>query len=357
MGLLVGCHSTTKSTSTAPRQAVSVVEAQLDTLAPQLTFVGYLQSNFSAVIQPRVNAYLLAVHFREGMPVRRGQRLFTLDARQLQTSRLSAEAALSSARAQLTEAQNNYERALPLAQIEAISQTQMDQYEAEFAAAKASVRSAEQSLRSAELQVGYTQIFSPIDGIIASISAHAGDYVGPGTQFEVLTSISNLDTLSVDLAIPMNQYLQLGGDRRAIYENADFLHNIRLWLSDGTSYPYAGSYGYTHKEVSSTSGTLLISVNFPNPDLQLKAGQFARVRAEVGRPQPRVLVPQRCISQTQGIYSLWVVKPDSTVEYRRVVPGSLFGDRWAVQSGLSAGEQVVISGLQKLHNGQKVRIQ
>lgn len=355
--LLPSCHGKQQTARKAPPQVVRMAEVQSDTLAREMTFVGYLQSNFSAVIQPRVNGYLLSAHFQEGMPVRKGQRIFTLDAAPLQTTRLSALASLESARAQLLEAQNNYERAQPLARLEAISQTQMDQYTAQYAAATAAVRSAEQSLRSAELEVGYTQITAPIDGIIASTSAHAGDYVGPGTQFEVLTTISNLDTLSVDLAIPMNQYLLLGGDREAIYENRDFVRRIRLRLSDGSLYGEEGTYNYTHEEVSTSAGTLLISVNFPNPRQHLKAGQFARVEALVGKPQPLLLVPQRAVSQQQGSASVWVVRPDSTVEYRSVVLGDTYGEQWAILSGLKPGEWVVEVGLQKLQNGERVTIQ
>lgn len=337
-----------------PPLQVEVAEAVVDTLADRMTFIGYLASNYDAVIQPRVNGYLIAKRFEAGMPVKKGQLLFTIDADQLSTTQRSARAQLNSARAQELEARNNYERAVPLAKINAISQTQLDQYTAQYAAARAAVQSAEQSLRNASLQVGYTRIAAPIDGIVAYSAVHEGDYVGPGTRFEVLTTLSNLDTLTVDLALPMNRYLKYAAGRGSVYDNAGLLANIRLILADGSEYPASGRYCYTRKNVAQSTGTLVLVVAFPNPDLRLKAGEFARVTADVGQPQPRVLVPQRCVSQAQGINSVWVVLPDSSVEYRQVTLGDTFGTMWCIDRGVAAGERILVTGQQKVRSGAKV---
>ena len=301
--LLAGCRRHKPQTAMPPLR-VGVAEAVTDSVPNRMEFIGYLASNFDAVIQPRVNGYLLTKQFANGMPVKRGQLLFTIDPDQLSTSMLAAEAALQSARAQAIEARNNYDRAVPLARINAISQSQLDQYTAQYKAAEATVRSAEQTLSSARMNVGYTELRSPIDGIISNTSAHVGDYVGPGTQFGVLTTISNIDTLTVDVAIPMAQYLRSAGPRTSIFDNAGLLTDIRLMLADGTEYPYEGLYDYTRKDVSSTTGTLVLVVMFPNPDRSLKPGQFARVEASVGPVRPRVVVPQACVSQAQGVNSV-----------------------------------------------------
>ena len=350
---LVGCGQR-KPKPEVPVLRIPVVAATVDSLPERMDFIGYLASNFDAVIQPRVNGYLSAKHFDAGMPVRRGQLLFTIAPDQLSTSMLAAQAALESARAQAVEAKNNYDRAVPLARINAISQAQLDQYTARYKAAAASVRSAEESLRSAKMNVGYTELRSPIDGFVGNSSAHAGDYVGPGTRFDVLTTVSNTDTLSVDVALPMAQYLALTDNRASIYDNADLLSDIRLVLSDGREYPLEGRYGYTRKNVSDATGTLVLVVKFPNPEQRLKPGQFARVRAAVGAARPRVLVPQQCVAQLQDQSAVWVVAADSTVRYRSVVTGPTFGTRWSIESGLQPGERVVVSGRQKLRNGEKI---
>lgn len=338
----------------APRLTVETVQAVAEQVPLRMRFIGTLASNFDAVIQPRVNGYLLSTAYESGSPVRKGQLLFTIDPAQLSTSMLEAQASLESARAQLAEARNNYERAVPLAKIDAISAAQLDQYTARYKAAEASVRSMEQALRSAEMNVGYTELRSPIDGIAANTPAHIGDYVGPGTQFEILTTVSNIDTLTVDLAIPVAQYLKAAGRDKPVYDNEELLTDIRLTLSDGSVYPQAGRYGYTRKDISSTTGTIVVVVRFANPGQRLKPGEFARVDAQVGPSRPTVVVPSRSVNQTQDIYSVWVVGPDSTVSYRRVTLGETLGERQCIDEGLAAGERIVLTGSQKLRNGAKV---
>lgn len=350
---LGGCRKPAKQAQMPPLRVV-VAEAVADSVPNRMSFIGYLSSNFDAVIQPRVNGYLTSKRYENGMPVKRGQLLFTIDPVQLSTTMLAAQAQLQSARAQAAEAKNNYTRAVPLAKINAISQSQLDQYTAQYKAAEASVRAAEQTLSSASLNVGYTQLRSPIDGIAEHTAAHVGDYVGPGTQFSVLTTVSNLDTMTVDVALPMSQYLRYAGIRRSLYDNEGLLSNIRLVLADGVTYPYEGLYDYTRKDVSNATGTLTIVVMFPNPEQSLKPGQFARVETNVGPSRLQVIVPQRSVSQVQGINSVWVVRPDSVAEYRRVELGDTYGGGWCIRSGVEAGEQVVVSGQQKLRNGAKV---
>lgn len=354
MLLAAGCEKPKPKGASMPPLHLQTAVARLDSAALHRSFVGSIEANYSATIEPRVSGYLRSVHFASGMPVRRGQRLFVIAGDELQSSRLEAEASLQSARAELIEARNNYERALPLARIEAISATQLDQYTAQYAAAEAAVRSAEQRLRSATLQEGYTLIASPIDGIVASTSAHEGDFVGPGTRFEVLTTISNLDTVQVALSLPMADYLAVRGEAAESYQNEGFLSDIRLYLSDGRLYPYAGRYDYTRKDISPSEGTLQLVVRFPNPEGALKAGQFARVVAEVGPRNPYVVVPSEAVSEQQGSYSVWVVASDSTVHYRTVEPGPLLPAGQALSGGLKPGERVLIDGAQKVHQGAKV---
>lgn len=180
--LAAGCESRKKPEAMPPLRVVTA-RAAADSLPVRMSFIGYLESNYDAVIQPRVNGYLASKRYENGMPVKKGQLLFTIDPVQLSTTMLAAEAALQSARAQEIEAKNNYERAVPLSKINAISRSQLDQYTAQYEAAAAAVRSAEQTLRNAQLEVGYTNLYAPIDGIIEHTPAHVGDYVGPGTQF------------------------------------------------------------------------------------------------------------------------------------------------------------------------------
>lgn len=351
---LCGCDHSSVTTTPSMPTSVEVVTAQSRLVPDRQSFVGRIVGNYQAVIQPRVSGYLLSRHFESGMPVKRGDLLFEIDAGLLRTTLLTARASLESARAQAVEAKNNYERAIPLAEINAISQSQLDQYRAQHLAAEASVRTAEQQLRNASLEVGYSRIYSPIDGFIEAPEAHVGDYVGVGTAFSTLTKVINIDTVSVDISLPLRQYMRYIEPNRPIYENENLLSEITLFGSDGTPYPLRGTYNYTRTEISDAAGTLAIVVNFPNPDYRLKAGEFARVEANIGTPQPSITIPQRSVVQTQGQSSVWVIRPDSTAEYRRVTLGNTSGEWWIVEEGLREGEEVVVGGTQRLRNGMKV---
>lgn len=319
-----------------------------------MQFIAPISANYSATIQPRISGFLLSSTFENGMPVKRGDLIFTLDDAPQRANRLAAEASLSSAKAKAAEAKRNYERAIPLARINAISQTQLDQYTAENLAAIASVKSAEQNLRNARLEESYTRIYAPISGIISSSAATAGDYIGPGTQFSTLTTIQSIDTVAVDLAIPMREYLATSGRTSFSYDNASFLSDIRLRVADGSEYPEKGFYKFTRQSIATEMGTIVIVVGFRNPDYALKTGQFARVTASLGGNKERIVVPQQAVTQIQNISSVWIIRPDSTAEYREVQLGNTAGEWWIVESGVEKGEVVATTGLQKLRNGMKV---
>lgn len=349
---ICSCKERAKSSNSPLEIDVTVVDEVL--LPNTMQFIAPIAANYSATIQPRISGFLLSSSFKNGMPVKRGDLIFTLDDAPQRANRLAAEAALSSAKAKAAEAKRNYERAIPLARINAISQTQLDQYTAENLAAIASVKSAEQTLRNARLDESYTRIYAPISGIISTSAATAGDYIGPGTQFSTLTTIQNIDTVGVDLAIPMREYLALSGRKEFSFDNASLLSDIRLRVADGSEYPEKGFYQYTRQSIASEMGTIVLVVGFRNPDYALKVGQFARISASLGGDKERVVVPQRAVSQVQDISSVWVIRPDSTAEYREVALGNTAGEWWIVESGVAKGEVVATTGLQKLRNGMKV---
>ena len=350
--IFASCKQRAKVSNAPLTIEVETVTGEL--LPNTMQFIAPISANYSATIQPRISGFLASSSFENGMPVKRGQLIFTLDDAPQRANRLAAEASLSSAKAKAAEAKRNYERAIPLARINAISQTQLDQYTAENLAAIATVKSAEQSLRNARLEEGYTRIYAPISGIISSSAATAGDYIGPGTQFSTLTTIQSIDTVAVDLAIPMRDSLAASGRTAFSYNNASLLSDIRLRVADGSEYPEKGFYKFTRQNIASEMGTIVIVVGFRNPDYALKTGQFARVTASLGSDKERIVVPQRAVSQIQNISSVWVIRPDSTAEYREVELGNTAGEWWIVESGVAKGETVATTGLQKLRNGIKV---
>lgn len=355
--VLCGCK---KQHHTPQQQAVprmDVVEVTRENVYQRMTFTSRLSANSEVVIQPRVSGYLLAKHYEKGRPVRKGQLLYEIDPSQLNLNVLSDQASLEAARVSLLEAEKNYERAIPLAELAAISQSALDQYRASFASAQAQVRMAEAALRNSQINLQYSKIYAPISGIIGETAASVGDYVGAGTQFSTLSTISDTEKVTAEISLPMATYyairnVEFGAE--PTYDNDTLLSDIRLILDDGVVYPYAGKYSYTEKDVGSQSGAIVLVVEFPNPDGTLKAGQYASVSANVGSRAGALLVPQQAVSQVQNVNSVWVVRPDSTLEYRPVVLGDTFGTMWIVRQGVNAGERVLVSGQMKARNGAKI---
>ncbi len=338
-----------------PPIKVEIAKAQIQSISDRLEVASKIEGLNNAVIQPRVDGFLTTIAYDDGMPVKRGQLLFQIDPASLSTSLFSARASLESARASELLAQRNYERALPLAQIDAISQSDLDQYRATYKAAKASTKSAEEALRSAELNIGYTDIYSPLDGIAEACSATVGDYVGPSTLQNKLTTISYLDTVVVDISIPTATYLKhVEGKQGQSYDNSSLLSNITLVLSDSTIYNHKGEYYYTKKDTPSTTSSVVIVAKFANPELKLKQGMFSRVRCDIGSARECIVVPQSAVSQMQGVNSVWIVAKDSTATYRQVKTAGRRDGLWIVEQGVEPGDEVITAGGLKMHSGAKV---
>lgn len=352
--LSTGCIHKPSSQNKAPQLEIEVSEVVADSIIMRYEFVTHLASSYDAVIQPRVSGYLLRSNVKAGEPVKRGDLLFELDANLLSTSLLAAQADLSSAQAKESEARSNYERAQPLAFQGAISRSQMDDYKTTYESARQAVRSARQQLKNAQLQVGYARIYSPIDGIAANPTAHVGDYVGVGTQFPTLTTISNMDTLQAEVSIPTSLYLRYASSGRATYENRGLLSDVTLYLDNGEEYKYKGIYDYTKQNISPTAGTITLVVDFPNPDAYLKVGEYACIEVGMGQKQRCVLVPQQAVESSQGINYVWVIDNDNVAHYRRVELREAYDSQFILSSGVQAGERVALTGGQKLREGMKV---
>ncbi len=355
ISITISCKTKKSKESEMPPLKVEVITVSVDSLYNSINIASQIKGINNAVIQPRVNGFLLATHYQGGMPVKRGELLFTIDPSTFSTTLYSAKASLESARASEVLAQRNLQRAEPLAAIEAISQSDLDQYRATYKAAKATTKSAEEALRSAQLEIGYTKIYAPINGIAAKTSASVGDYIGPGTLESELCTISQTDTVCVELPIATSKYLNyISGKTSGTFNNETLLSDISLTLPDSTIYAYPGQYYYTLQDTPQASSTVVIVAKFANPELRLKEGMFARVRANIGERMACITIPKTAVNQLQGVNSVWVVKRDSTAQWREVTLGNSLGDSWAIVSGIDEGEQVIVSGSLKLHNGVKV---
>lgn len=350
----LACTHKKSKTEGMPPVEVEVITAETQSVPYRYTFVSQTSSNLDFTIEPRVNGYLLSKNYRSGQPVKRGDLLFEIEPAPYQISLSKARANVASAQSTLTNAEANFNRVEPLAKIQALSQSELDAATAQLRAARAGYNVAMQELNNAKLQLSYTKIYAPHDGIGSSSKAVPGDYVGVGTNFAVLATVSYIDSVAVDLSLPMTKYLEISSDNEPSYKNKSLLSDIQMELSDGSIYPQKGIYNFTKTEVDNSADAIILQVLFSNLDYALKAGQFVKVTATIGEPQSVVVIPQICVTQTQNIYNVWVVTPDNTAQFRAVTLGDTVSDNYVVKTGLSAGEKVITGGFFKLRNGAKV---
>lgn len=351
--LLFSCKGKDKKME-MPLLDIEVVAAKEEFVPYRYTFVSTTESANSYIIEPRISGYLNSKNYSDGMPVKKGELLFTIDPESYQLAVDRADASLASAKSTLVNAQSNYDRVKPLADLKALSQSDLDDAIASLASAKAQYNVALAEKNSALLDLSYTIIRAPHKGIISTTNAAKGDYIGVGTDFEELATIYEIDTIAINLSFPMAKYLTLRKKIGESYSNADLLSDITLTLSDNSLYPHTGIYSFTKSVVNEESGAITFQVLFPNPNYMLKPNQFARVVATVGEVDKKIIIPQKSVSQSQNIYSVWVIDKDKKAEYRQVVIGGESGSDFIIESGLTANELVATNGFFKLREGMTV---
>jgi membrane fusion protein (multidrug efflux system) len=241
------------------------------------------------------------------------------------------------------------DRIRPLAAQNAISQKDLDDSIGMEQSTRADVLSAKASVERAQLELGFTKIMSPIDGIAGIANAQIGDLVGtPGSP--ELTTVSALDPIRVYVAVSEQEYMQRAQDKDAGKEPSA---ELQLFLADGALYPHRGTFGFADRQVDVKTGTIRVATLFPNPGNVLRPGQYAKVRA-VTKSGGALLVPQRAVTELQGRYQVAVVGPDNKVELRPVKVGDRVESLWIIREGLKAGERVVAEGVQKVKDGMVV---
>ena len=314
--------------------------------------VGTIDGMVNAVIKAQVNGYLMKQNYDEGAFVQKGHLLFEIDPRKFQAALDQAKGEWAKAKAQFVKTELDVKRDKPLAEGGAISQKELDDsIQANFAA-KASVASARAAVEQAELNLTFSKIIAPIDGVVGIAKAQIGDLVGPGDE---LASMSTLDPIRVYISLSEQEYLRFAEKIRQGYKDReDPKSNLELLLADGTIYPAKGQVFVTDRQLDVKTGTIRVAARFPNPDNILRPGQFARVRAVTQTKQGALLVPQRAVTELQGGYQVAVVTADNKVEIRPVKVGARTGNLWVVEEGLAAGERVVAEGLQKIQAGMTV---
>lgn len=311
-------------------------------------WIGVLDGFVNATIRAQVSGYLTRQNYREGQLVRKGQVLFEIDPRSFQAALNKAKAQLSQQKARHEQAKANLSRIKPLAVKNAVSQKDLDDAIGTELSASSSVEAAQAAVEEAQLNLEFTKITSPIDGIAGIAKTQLGNLVGPNTQ-EELTSVSTLDPIKVYINISEQEYLKAAESGKQVEDLP-----LELILGDGSIYPHQGHFAIMDRQIDPTTGTMKIGALFPNKDNILRPGQYGRIRATIRLKQGALLIPQRAVTEIQGKYLVAVVGADNKVDIRPVQVGERIGSDWIIDKGLNPNEQVVAEGTQKVRAGMTV---
>jgi membrane fusion protein (multidrug efflux system) len=339
----------------APVPAVRVVTVEQKDVAVASEWVGTTTGNVNAQIYPKIQGYLLKQNYKDGSPVKAGDLLFEIDDRQAQAAYNDAKGQLARAQAILVKSQQDVTRYTPLAAEGAVSQMELDNAVQARAAGAAQVESARAALDNAKLNLDWSKVRSPIDGVAGIANAQVGNLVSPQT---LLTDVSQLDPIKVSVQVNEIEYLRFAKRRHEADASGKPREPIALTLilADGSTYAEPGRFNVAGLDVAKTTGTIELQALFPNPKILLRPGQFAKVRAATEQLQGALVIPQRAVGELQGRKQVVVVGPDDKVVIKAVTLGPTSGSDVVVTEGLEAGERVVVEGAQRVRNGMVVKI-
>jgi membrane fusion protein (multidrug efflux system) len=340
-----------------PPPDVSVVETQAQDVPLYLEFVGQTFGLKDIAIRARVEGFLEGLHFQEGGEIKKDDLLYTLESQPFEEKVAARMSAVAETETMLAKAKGDLDRIKPLAEINAVSQSDLDEAAAAYEAGMSSVEAAKATLRAAKIELSYTKIYSPIDGIIGKSQAKVGDFVGRDPNPVILNTVSQVDTILVTFFITETQYLEvarhLAGTDPAQTDNRG--PSLELILIDGSVYGHAGKVDFVDREVDTTTGAMLVQASFPNPEKLLRPGQFVRVKIRGQVVKGGILIPQRCVMELQGLHNVYVVDSSNKAEIREITVGPKVGSNWLITEGLKPGEKVVFEGLQKVRDGAAVK--
>jgi membrane fusion protein (multidrug efflux system) len=350
---LIGCKPKPQAATPPPPMVEVTVVTQAD--VPVIhEWIGVLDGLVNAQIRAQVTGYLTRQNYREGDPIKTGEMLFEIDPRPFQAALDQAKGVLAQAEARLGKTELDVKRYAPLVKDRAISQEEYDDAVQANLEAKAAVVSAKAQVEQAQLNLGFTRITSPIDGIASIARAQLGDLVGPSTGN--LTTVSTIDPIKAYYYVTEQAYInftKLFSTEAGRTQRLKQL-DIELVLTDGSVYAHKGQIYAVDREIGPTTGALRVEALFPNPDSVLRPGEFARLKVKFELRRDSLLVPQRAVSELQGTYQVAVIEPDNKIHIQQVRVGDRSGNLWVIEGGLQPGQQVVVEGLQKVREGMTV---
>lgn len=341
-----------------PPPVVEIAEVVQKDIPIVHEWVGTTDGLVNATILAQVAGYLISQDYKEGEQVKKGKTLFEIDPRPFQAVLDETKGNLSRMEAVYINAHANFLRHKPLLDSGAISKEAFDSYLSADKSADGQVLAAKAAVEKAQLDLGFTKITSPIDGVAGIAKAQVGDLVGPTGQSRELTTVSTIDPIKVKFFISEQDYINWM-KRLAITSPASVLEQAKtmqaeMILQDGSVYPHEGKFYAMDRQVDLRTGTLGVQAVFPNPNYLLRPGQFVRLRVLIDTKKRALLVPQRAVTELQGMYEVAVVDTGNKVDIRNVKPGERYGSLWEIEDGLKLGERVIAEGVQKVRQGMPV---
>ena len=355
VGTFSGCTKQPEAAPPAPE--VEVISVEQKDVPIYREWVGTLEGEINATISAQVTGYLLSRNYREGSVVTNGEVLFQIDPAPFQATLAQARAQLVEAEARKGKTALDVKRYTPLAKLEAISQQELDDAIQQDKAAQGQVDNALAAVQSAELNLGFTTIRSPVDGVagLASAQAQIGNLVGPNTG--PLTTVSKTDPIRVYFSVSQREMIEVQERRLAAGEvlRSGEGPELDLVLASGGAYPHSGRIRFANNQIDAKTGTISVVGEFPNPQFLLTPGMFTRVRALMGTVTNALLVPQRAVTDMQGRSLIAIVGADDKVSILPVTAGEQVGQLQVITGKVKSGDRIVAEGIQKVREGSSVK--
>ncbi len=336
----------------APPPSVVVTPVVSENIAPSTSNIGHVIAIQTVKVIPRVTAFIDQVNVQQGSAVKAGQVLFTLQTAQYQAALQTAQAALASAQAAAENAELAYERAARLNSTGFEAQSNLDQALATRDEDRANVLSAQANLANAQLNLDYCTITAPIDGRIGAVSLTKGNLVTTTTG--ALATINQLDPIRVVFSVSSTSPILDAMQSHAGEPGQGSPFNVGLDLPDGSKYQYTGKIAFLDNQVDSSTGTVNVYADFPNPQNRLLPGAYVNVDTSPDKPQEALMVPVAAVQTDQNSSFVLVVGPDNKVRQQTITTGQQIGQNFVVTSGLAVNDRVIVDGIQKVKVGQPV---
>jgi membrane fusion protein, multidrug efflux system len=350
--ILAACGKKTE-TVVLPPVKVNVVKAIQQDVPIYEDFVAQVYGESDVEIRSRVEGWVTSLNFKEGSAVKKGDLLYTIDDIQYKTRVDREESELASAKTEMVRAQNELSRVKPLAELNALSKQDLDNATATYEAAVSKVKAQEASLQNTKIELGYTRVYAPFNGVVGISNVRIGDYASRAGATSVLTTISSIAGVRVRFQISEREYLRIA--QMTQEELSSARKNVQLILADGSLYSEKGEVNFADREIDPKTGTLTIEAVFPNPKGLLRPGLFVKTRVLLNTIPNAILIPQRAVFQLQSLAQAFTVSDSSTLKVSLIETGPKVGDAWVITKGIQAGERIAIIGTASLTPTQKLK--